>query len=296
MPVCRQNTCIMNCIMVCNIRTFLPLVALSLLICSCSGDCCFPDECPEHGHGKTIVIEACLPEGQQTESFHLIYNGREYNSLGRYFTIPRTHTPVSILVFNNDGESNVFDSQGNASTNQRYDNKSLNHEPSPLYAYAVRDTFISSDTDTLRLHLLPKVCQYNIFVELANNDKENKVTQCQQVIMTGLAKGINLWNNQRQGSASFEAYSTYTNDTIAAHVQCWGKTDGRVYLSFAFIQGRHSCWFEQDVSDIIDSIPFGGDIHLRIDVATQLDSIPPSTGNIDVGVGDWNNEETELTI
>lgn len=282
--------------MVCNIRTYTRLLALCLLICSCSGDCCIPDECTLHGHGKTITIEAILPESKQAESFHLVFNGKEYNSTGKYFYVERTNKPVSLLLFNNDGESNIIKSEGNAYTHYRYDNNSLSYEPSPLYAYAVRDTIISSDTDTLRLYLEPRVCQYNLLAELINNENENKVTDCQQVILNGMARGVNLWSNQRERTTSIEVHSSFADNRITGAVYCWGKSEGSTSLTFAFMQGRHPCWFNQDISIIIDSIPFGGDIHLKIDVATQLDSIPPTTGGISIGVGDWNNEDTELTI
>ena len=244
-----------------------------------------------------IIAKVILPEGARADSYHLSVNKRSYDFMGNTKEIYLDAERSDILCYNNDGETVVIDGNRYATTHLRYDSDGISYEPSPFYKQALRG-YADVAIDTLELPLQAMTKSYRIITTLTNNDKDNRITGCSEIIVGGMVQGIDLWTDGCYGRTAHLLKPTMTDSIITANLRTWGRVDGHQTVNYLFRQKNKTCRYAVDISEQIARLPNGGNIYVSIDVANKIKDIPSDegTGGFEVGTEDWHNENTTIDV
>lgn len=282
------------------------LTILTILCTSCEKECCCPPgctkcddcwcDCHKAFRSRKVFVKILHSDGITADSYHLSVNERSYDFMGNTKEILLDAEYSNILCYNNDGETVVID--GNyATTHFHYDSDSISYEPSPFYKIALQG-YEAPVTDTLQLRLLPMIKEYRIITMLTNNDKDNRITGCSGIIVSGMAKGIHLWTDECYGRTAHLLQPNMADSSLSAAMFTWGRGEGRQALQYIFRQGGKTCRYAVDISEQIARLPDGGDIYVSINVEDDIEDVPSGggTGGFDIGTEDWHNENTTIDI
>lgn len=292
-------------------RTILPILSVIFilfpLLTSCEKECCCAPgctrcddcwcDCCRGFRGRTVIAKVILPEGASADSYHLSVGKRSYDFWGDTKVIYLDAQHSDVLCYNNDGETVVVERDRNATTHLRYDSDSISYEPNPFYKLASRG-YATDVTDTLEIPLKQVTKSYRIITTLLANDKDNRITGCSGIVVSGMAKGIDLWTDACYDRTAYLLQPVMSGNIITASMLSWGRGEGRQTVQYLFRQKNATCLYSADVTEQIARLPQGGDIHVTIDVANDIDTPHTGEGNggFVVGTDDWNSENTIINI
>lgn len=277
------------------------LVILAFLFASCEKECCcLPgctrcEDCWCHCCGSEGVqpLVVCLThnDGTEASSYHVEFNGTTRDFYG-YSTVFYTNaTQAKVLAYNNDTEK-VFVRSGIATTMNDNGIDSLSHMPDPFYCM-VADTAIIADT--LSLSLSKRVYDYNIYVELENND--GRVIGCPFIVMNGLARGNAILTDTLVGVTAHRTTATMSHDRITAKVSSWGKSGDSQALTLYLRQPHGLSVHHCDVSMQTVQQPRGGNIFVTIDISKEIETIPEGgNGGVSIDLGEWESHDVFIEV
>jgi len=283
-------------------RIILPfLVILTFLFSSCENECCcLPGctrceecwcHCCDNEGTHPLVVYLTHDDGTIANSYHVEFNGMMRDFYGCSTVYYTDAFQAKVLAFNNDTEK-VFVRSGIATTMNDNGIDSLSHMPDPFYC-KVADTAITADT--LSLTLSKRVYDYNIYVELENND--GRVIGCPLIVMNGLAKGNDVLTDTPVGITAHRTTATLDHEKITAKVSCWGKSGDSQALTLYLRQPHGLSVYHCDVSMQAARQPRGGNIRVTIDVPKEIETIPEGgNGGMSIDLGEWESHDVFIEV
>lgn len=276
---------------------YMTFLSLLCILCSCELVCICPPNCTVCCNGccscggsqsqNRLVVQALLPQGHSAESFTLRFNNEERKFYGNEVTIAKEADYSDFLLFNNDGESVIIEGI-TASTNLEYGSDTLRYQPTPFYSLFQPHTLIK-DVDTLRLELVQRVFEYELIVELINND--GRVAGISKAVICGMAKELNLLTGTLSGEAVYRFDMDGDSKSAKGTMLSFGPNSGKQELILYFHRDNGEAErYSIPITELIQPLTKGGTVKVVIDVAQEISETPnPIGGGMGVGLEDWDN-------